>query len=427
MANVAILTTFQEFKPGYSLTGIVRDQVRMLTEYNNEVYVFVNEKFNFDKNPFENNPNCHVLPTIPFGHLIDYGDKQPLTPDHEAIANKTTDVLVEKINELGITTVFTHDFIFTGWNKPYAIGIQHIGAKVKKCVWLHWVHSIPSRYSDWWYLSNYGPGHRIVYPNKTDRLQVAEQYRTTIDNIVTIPHIKDLRVMYDFDDATCELIDHFPRLMRNDIVQIYPASSDRFDSKRVSEVIRMLAFIKSMGHSVCLFIANQWATTAKHYANIKEYYDLGKKYGLEPYSDLIFSSTVLDGKYKAGVPAKILTELMMLSNLFIFPTREETFGLVLPEVSLASGALCIVNSSLDMMPEICGLNTLALPFGSYNHAHEPTDQDAYLRELAMITMGRMQQCDSVMLRSHFRKHNNYDALFARYYAPIMAESRLYLV
>jgi hypothetical protein len=251
--------------------------------------------------------------------------------------------------------------------------------------------------------------------------------------------------MFNFSEATCKIIDEHPALMQADIVQVYPASSDRFEAKRVSEVIRIFGYIKSLGFSVCLMIANQWATTQKHYANIAEYKELGKKYGLEPEKNLIFTSTLettqsvnhyhehkLDmtmpvGKtdYKVGVPSSILFQLMQLSNLFIFPTDHETFGLVLPEVSLASGALCVLNRSLQMQAEVSGGNTLFFDFGSFTNHHNRPDQDEYLKQIAMVIIGRMQENDGILTRTFMRKKYNYDSLYAKYYAPIMAELRLY--
>lgn len=428
--KIAILTTFQQFDPWYSLTGIVKDQVRMLTEYNHEVFVFVNEQFNHKKNPFVDNPHVHVINKIPFAHLCDYRSGEPLKPEHEQTAQATCAMLVQTLKELEIDTVFTHDFVFTGWHKPYAIGLQRIQDQLPGVIWLHWIHSIPSVFSDWWDMAAYGPGHKLVYPNQTDIIRVAENYRTTVSSVKVIPHIKDLRVMFNFADDTCEIIDHYPALMQADVVQIYPASSDRFEAKRVSEVIRILAFIKSLGVSVCLFIANQWATTPKHYANIQEYYALGRKYDLEPGKDLIFSSAMYGQemdrqiKFKVGVPADILYNLMQLANLFIFPTREETFGLVLPEVSLASGALCVLNRSLQMQMEVSGHNTLFFDFGSFTNNHHVPDQDEYLRQIAMIIMGRMQENDGILTRTFMRRHYNMDYLYSHYYAPIMAEMRI---
>lgn len=427
MAKIAIITTFQKFNEWYSLTGIVKDQCRMLTEYGNEVFLFVNDQFNDSSYQI---PNVTIIPKIPFTHLYDYQDNEPLSPEHLIIAGKTCDMLIKSLKELNITTVFTHDVVFQGWHKPYAIGLQMIGDNLPGVNWLHWIHSIPTQFNDWWNLSAYGPGHKLVYPNSTDKIRVAENYRTMTSFVRTIPHIKDLRIMYDFDPETCEIIDSFPALMQADVVQIYPASSDRFEAKRVADVIKILGYIKSMGHSVCLFIANQWATLPKHYADIKEYEALGRKYGLEPGKDLIFSSMMHDErmnrsiKFKVGVPSKILFQLMQLSNLFVFPTDHETFGLVLPEVSLASGALCVLNRSLQMQIEVGGGNTLYFDFGSYTQRHEPPDRDEYLRQVALIILGRMQENDSILTRTFMRKHYNYDALYAKYYAPIMAETRL---
>jgi len=427
MARIAILTTFQEFNEWYSLTGIVRDQVRMLTEYGNEVFLFVNEKFNDKKNLFNDNPHCTIVKQIPFAHLHDYQAEEPLTEEHEKTALAMSSMLLNTLTEFKIDTVFTHDLVFTGWNKPYAIGMQHMQGILLHIAWMHWIHSIPSRGSDWWNMAAYGRNHFLIYPNKTDRVLVAEAYRTTTSSLRIIPHIKDLRVMFRFSQDTCDLIDSYPALMQADIVQIYPASSDRFEGKRVAEVIKIIAFIKSLGLSVCLFIANQWATTVKHYANIKEYEALGRQYGLEPGKDLIFSSLFPGDRYKVGVPSDILFSLMQLANLFVFPTREETFGLVLPEVSLASGALCVLNSSLKMQLEVSGGNTMFFEFGSYSHNinKTPEEMDGYLRAIAMTIVGRMHENDGILTRTHMRKKYNYDSLYAKYYAPIMSELKCY--
>jgi hypothetical protein len=79
-----------------------------------------------------------------------------------------------------------------------------------------------------------------------------------------------------------------------------------------------------------------------------------------------------------------------------------------------------------MMSEVGGGNTLYFEFGSYTHNHTVEDKDEYLRMVALIIMGRMQQNDGILTRTFMRKKYNYDNLYAKYYAPIMAEARLYV-
>ena len=70
MKRIAILTTFQDFHPRYSLTGIVKDQVTMLTKHGHDVTLYVCENFNFDNTEFIDRENLKNL--IPFAHLKDY-------------------------------------------------------------------------------------------------------------------------------------------------------------------------------------------------------------------------------------------------------------------------------------------------------------------------------------------------------------------
>lgn len=424
MAKIALLTTFMKFDPWYSLTSVVADQCRMLSKYGHEVHIIVNEKYSRTEGEFPF-PNVTVQPILPFAHLYDYQSGEPMKEDHQKTVLDTSNMLVKFCKEQEIEFVFTHDIIFTGWNEPYALGIQKATRFLEDVVWLHWVHSIPSGYKSWWNMADYGPGHKIVYPNKTDLVRVAENYKATTQAVRIIPHIKDLRVMFKFSEEACGVIDDIPALMQADIVQIYPASSDRFEAKGLSKVIKIFGYIKAMGNSVCLFIANQWATTPSHRDSIQKYLDLAKKCGLEPGKDIVFSSFLTDYPFKVGVPSSILFELMQLSNLFIFPTDHETFGLVLPEVSLASGAMCVLNKSLQMMFEVGGGRTLYFDFGSYTHGFNPNDEDKYYREVAAIVVGRMNENDGIMTRTFMRQRYNYDSLYARYYLPVMSEAGIW--
>ena len=44
MSKIAIFTNFKKFDPWYSLTGIVKDQARMLAEYGNDTHVIADEQ-----------------------------------------------------------------------------------------------------------------------------------------------------------------------------------------------------------------------------------------------------------------------------------------------------------------------------------------------------------------------------------------------
>lgn len=434
--KIAILTNFQDLNPGYSLTGIMQDQAIMLQKYGHEVHIFTSEVYNpgYDDEWFsrldwvKDNP-VHVHHIIPKGTLIDYSTKTEVTKEHELLANNMASVLKNQL--MGFDFAFTHDWIFTGWNLPYATGIRKAtGLLPDTLKWLHWVHSVPSTNYDWWNIRAYGPNHKIVFPNKTNRTRVAEQFRGSDDDVRIIPHIKDIRTFFDFGPESTRFLEDYPNIMQADVVQIYPAGADRLKAKGLSYVIELFHDFKEMGLSVALVVANQWATERQHKEEISTYYKLAAKFGMIPRQDLIFTSDWKPeglGKYDVGLPRHMLRELMMLSNVFIFPTSEESYGLVSPEISLASGAFLVLNRSLSMQFEINGGpdNGLFFHFGSHEQRHDVTDLKEYLKACSNVIIKRMKENESIMAKTFMRKKYNIDTIYRNFYLPTFAESEVW--
>jgi hypothetical protein len=414
--KVAIMTNFQDFPPGYSLTGIVKDQVEMLTRFGNEVHLFVSTKYNSKEKLPE---GTIVHKKVPFAHLKDYNTIADISVEHNQVTNETAEMIKKEFTELGIDIAFTHDFIFTGWNIIYGLACKEVTCGLKT-PFLHWVHSIPTGGRPFWNINAYGENQKIIWPNRTDMIRVAEQYRGQHHHVRCIPHIKDLRTFFDFSEDTRKFIDAHPNMMQADIVCVLPASVDRLIAKRIDYVMHILAAMKNnLNKSVFFVVCNQWATGKKQKEDTNRYRRTGVNAGLVDGKELAFTSD-MGKEYEVGVPIRMVRELFLCSNLFIFPTREESFGLVVPEAALAGGPMMVLNKSLQMQTEITDNKALYFEFGSFHQEFNPPGP-RYWDDLAFIIWGRMQQNESVMTRTFVRQQYNMDNLYRNYYAPIMME------
>ena len=105
MAKVAILTNFMDFSPGYSLTGIVKDQCYMLLRHGHEVTLFVNDQYNHNSGyPVEEEDvvrlgvdfsRYEMKPVIPFQKLTYYKSINDVTEEDKQIIERTKNVLIK--------------------------------------------------------------------------------------------------------------------------------------------------------------------------------------------------------------------------------------------------------------------------------------------------------------------------------------------
>ena len=191
--KISICTpNFLEFHPGFSLTGIVKDQAFMLGRHGHEVDILVSDEF-YGNEDFEFYPGKVTLkPVLPRTHQTDYARAEDISLEHIELSELTAERLVEALADTDI--IFTHDILLTGWQLPYYLGLKEASEKVK-APWMHWLHSIPLHNYDWWNLHDLKGVHSIVSPNRVYRQLVAEAYKTEFGNVSVIPHIKDIRVM----------------------------------------------------------------------------------------------------------------------------------------------------------------------------------------------------------------------------------------
>lgn len=424
--TVAILTNFMEFNTSYSLTGIVTDQSKMLQNNGHPVKLFVNSQYKLsgeDRVQFSHNvskpdlPEIELCRDIPFSHLVDYISVKDLSDYHHEIVQKTKEMLIRELQEIEI--VFTHDFIFTGWFLPYGLGVIEASKELPNTRFYHWIHSIPFSLRDWWDFNSWGGHHKIIFPNKTEQVRIAEQYETVPSNVSCIHHIKDLRTWNDFCTDSNDFIFQYPKMLSADVIQIYPCSSDRFGAKRLDVVFEIFSNLKKIGYSIFLVVANQWATGEERERDVKHFIEIAERLDLKHEEDFVFTSLWNDGKYDIGIPKRMLRDLMSCSNIFVFPTREESFGLVGIEVPLSTAAIVVTNRSLPMMQEIHGEAVDNFNFGSFCQDVNFPDLSQYYRDITLLVHGSFQMNSVVMHRTMVRQKYNWDYLYTFEYLPLM--------
>jgi len=477
--TIGIFTNFQEFKPGYSLTGIAVDQALMLLRNGHKVCMFVNERFNKEKNKEagiqfleDTYPNLFfVIKKSKFMHLTDYETQTTLSESHKRDSIIAAQMYTEEIVKHDIDICYTHDFIFVGWNLPYSLAVKAADNMLKKIgkmvYWLHWIHSVPSpEGKDWWDINTYGDNHLIVFPNNVEVVRVAESFNTNPSRIRIIPHIKDIRSWYEFSQNSWNFIDRYPNILQSNVVQVYPCSTDRLSAKQLELVIKIFGYMKKAKVKVFLCAANQWATGRHRKEDVNKYIDLAEYVGLRYGEDFVFTSeystnqnlskiiksasdfedlevdlnlggypevskTINKEKdfeeektrlleilqpYSTGIDKRMLRELQLLSNVFIFPTREESFGLVGPESSF-SGALVVSNKSLSMMYEVLGTMAPAFEFGSHHQTTPAVKSEKYIKGVSFAILNRIYSNEAIMTKTYTKNRYNMDSIYQRYYLP----------
>jgi hypothetical protein len=384
--RIGILSTFYDWDRAYSLVSVVEEQLKSLLENGYEAVLFVHDNFNDDlKVP----KGVEIRKVIPRFRLVDYTGNQPVEPGFEEQTKKVKEALEEHLKDIDV--VLTHDWIFQGWFLVYNIGMR-LAQPNLKCRWLHWIHSAPSpRPNDLKapHDSRYKtmPNSKLIYMNNYDTLRLAEMYGATIDDVRVVHNPLDPRTFYNFDPFVCELIRRF-NILDADVVQVYPVSSTRFQGKQTDKVLRVLAEIKKQGKSVRFICTNAHANGSNEKLAIDDLIRRGIDFGLSR-SDIIFTS--LESKqYEVGVPKEIVSQLFLLSNLFVFPTLSENGPLILLEAAL-SKCLLVLNESFAPLREFFGENALYFKFGSLIENVRYSDEDKWYRDVAMIIIGELNK------------------------------------
>lgn len=424
--KVGVLTTFYNFSSSFSLTTVVKQQLLALVKYGYSPVLFVLE--NFSEQEMSKVPEgVDVRRVIPKLILEPYaqGNLDNLDSDVE----KARLALEENMSDIDVC--LSHDIIFINTYLPYNIALRKAQeGKLSNVKFLHWMHSGPSirprmdgsPHDNLWTLPK---NSNLVYMNNTDVIRAAEHYDISTSKVRTIFNPMDIRVLHRFTKESIELIEEYD-LMSPEILITYPLSTTRMgiidgvDGKQLDKVIRVVAHIKARNRSVRLVVCNAHANGQREKDSIEKMYKFAYSLGLER-RDIVFTSLFQKPKFEHGVPHEVVRDMLMLSNVFIFPSVSENCPLVLLEAA-ASGTLPVLNMSFPAMHDFLQDDAMYFRFASnMDNAQYPNGLDKYMRDVAVLLLDRYDREFALKAKTRARRFFNVDYLFKRQLEPAILD------
>jgi glycosyltransferase involved in cell wall biosynthesis len=363
MKKVAILTTFTSADPAYSLNRVVQDQLTMLVEHGYKPKVLVRQGSFWD-NPVEvyANPNGEIvqLPNVPV-----YNEVKMDETFEEDVKN-----LFVAIDEAlaDVDVVITHDIIYQPDGLKFNIASRKVAKQRPNIIWLHWIHSATSPYT----LREMGvlkdehietlkekwDNSYPVFFNNTSIPRIATNFGYSETDVKVVPHPTDIISFLGLSDVSARLYKE-KKFYDADFVATYPVRLDR--GKQVEWVIKIMARLKAMKTSVRVVVMDFHSTGGDKVTYRQELKDLGYKWGLDD-TDMTFLSE-FDESCRTQSPHSMVREMLSLSNVFILPSKSESYSLVAQEAGIM-GNLLIVNDDFTPFREIFGESALYYKFSS---------------------------------------------------------------
>ena len=418
MKKVAVLTTFYEVTSGYSLVAVAETQIRMLLDHGYDPVVVLQEgAYQEDKDgnviecdPFKEQP----LPSVWNRQAVDL---RPVLPALR-LTGKVDDDFDERVARIyksleialeGVEVCIAHDLILQNFYLEHNVALRKYAKTRPDLLWLHWIHSVPTPLAvipERPYDARYTPppGY-IIYPNDSEKGRVTRTYNL---------HGREWKVIIDrsghsidpllnYDKLTVDLAKSAD-LLSGEIIAVYPARLDK--GKQPEKIIRLLAGVQKREIETRLLIIDWQSGASRFQKYIDELSDLAEELGV-----CVSFTSRLDDRCNQGVSRKVVLELLDLANVYIHPSRVETYSLVVHEAML-KGCLCVLNHDLSPMRELFGNNAIYMDFGSdaVERMYEPNEQ-SFWNDEAMRLLAEMKQNRTLVAQSNARRLWSPDAMW----------------
>ncbi len=416
--KIAFLTDAYEMDPSYSIAIIIREMLAMAIKAGYKPVLIVEDIFK-PTGIFKHVEIRHIPSGVPRDNHIEFYD------GWEDSVQKFKTAYDEILKDIDV--IITHDLIYQSSCIWHNMAARQYAKEHPEKVWLNWVHSVTP--SDPWTKSDHRlapvqrhmPNSKTVYPNNYSRPLVAQQFMCQEEDVAFVPHPTDLEGYYGFDMPLRRFV-HKYGIMKADYILVYPVRLDR--GKQVEHVVRVGAALKRLGYRTKVIVVDFHSTGGDKVTYRNELRNAGIDLGLAS-AELLFTSQA-DDSWKGSVPRATVRNLFLLGNVFVMPSKSETYSLITQEAALC-GNLLVLNFDFPPMRDIYGphalyykfssnLNMLDGTIGETNTAYN--DIDAYFEALAQRIVYEHNSNPIMNQRTRIRRDRNPDAVFKKYIEPL---------
>jgi len=426
MRNIAIIFLIDEWNEAYSLTSIVKSQIRSLVRHGYRPRVLIYQ--NCSPWLFRNKVNYR--PCIP---QIRYDfDKDRADASFFRSVRNVAGILKENLKD--IDTVLVHDVLFFDFFLPYNLALRKAAKGLKDIRWLHWCHSGPSKPSRRGYpysmLYKGMPNTTFISVAKAHRKGFSKMYGVPIDRVKTVYNPRTTEDFLGLSALSAQIVQKTD-LLAADIVDVVPAAIFRM-SKQVEICVYIMAALKKEGKSVRLIFVNPFGQSSgyKHVACLLHLQWLAHKVGLTDKE--VFFTSELDLALANGCPENVMKDLFSLSTIYIHPSLGEACSLTLLESAITKN-LCILNKNLPTFKEIAGDDAIWIKCDNliygfkkagyslrYYYSHYVKNK-AYYQRLAKKIVRHLKKDKPLSFFTKVKKEFNEDFIFETQLKPLLEE------
>lgn len=418
--KVFILTNFSTYLKSYSPIIVVSEQIKMFQRAGYEPIMITTEGWS--------PPEDSIFHNVHTEHLYPSGA-------HDTVDDIFEQDIVDiyaRLNEIipDGSVVITHDLIFLPDYVKHNIAARRLAEKKPAVRWLHWIHSATSPNTLIQERSIYGeqykelllskfPNSIICYPNAQDIPRVAKNFSFEEDEVVEVPHSTD--PTEGMSRLVKRLYDE-KKLSEAEVLVIAPMRLDR--GKNPGMIVRLMKGCLDVGVSSHLIFCDFQSTGDDKVVLRNETNDLAKELGVE--NRVTFISE-FDGEAILEIDHTTVLDLFTLSNVFICPSRSETYSLTTQEAML-KGNLCILNKDFPAFTQIYGKNALYRQFdgaevdfsgqdGKIETTIKPIEN--HFKDMAIALKYYLINDKVLSAKTFVRTKRNPDYVFRNYIEPLL--------
>lgn len=418
--QVFILTNFSAYLKSYSPIIVVGEQINMLLRNGYEPVLIASEGWNPPEDSIFNQVRTVRLyqPVID-GHIVDKAFETEVDKIYEELNTALPDDAV----------VFTHDLIFLPDYVKHNVACRRIAAERSGIRWFHMIHSATSpgtliqeremfgeQYNK--HLSEKFPNSAVMFPNGYDIPRVAKNFGYEEDEVFEVPHptnpVEGMEYIVKrvYDDK---------RLWEKEVLMIYPLRLDR--GKQAEMNVRLIAACKEEGMTSHLIFCDFQSTGDDKVTYREELKALARELKAE---DCVTFLSEFDDSAHMESSHKVVLDLFTLSNIFMLPSKSETYSLVAQEAML-KGNLAILNHDFMPMRQIYGKNAIYRQFSS-NIAFDGQDGeinteysniDGFFKDMANNVKYWLENDRVLRAKSWVRVYRNPDYVFQEFIESLL--------